>query len=133
MTEHHSTAPRTSRRHRGAFLAAATFAAIAALPTASAIPAQAAIDGYIDNSYGTVTFNSYGERLGVCDKRADAHSVTAKLYNDNWTLRASVKDIDGAEMGCHGVNLDIAEGTPLWLTQCVSDGLGCTPPQRVEA
>lgn len=69
----------------------------------------------------------------ACDTNADGHSVTAKLYTDNWNLRASVKDVHGVQMGCDEINLEIAEGTPLWLTLCVSDGLECIPAQRVEA
>lgn len=132
-TTNTSKATRPTWRRRVASFAAGTLATAATLLAAPAAPAHAAVNGHISSSYGTASFLSYGERLLACDTRADAHSVTARLYTDMMELRASVKDVDGAQLGCGEINLEIAEGTPLWLTLCVSDGLGCLPFQRVQA
>ncbi|WP_158846688.1 hypothetical protein [Saccharothrix deserti] len=132
-TAHTSKATRPTWRRRVTACTGATLATTAALLAGPTAPAHAAVDGYIPSSYGNASFLSYGERLLACDTKADAHSVTARLYTDTMQLRASVKDVDGAQLGCGEINLEIAEGTPLWLTLCISDGLGCLPFQRVQA
>jgi hypothetical protein len=92
---------------------------------AAARSANAGICGvYGGTVRGCAGFRAYDEHLVVCDKRADGRSVYAQLY---WAgkVRATVKDANGAKSPCYYLDLNIAEGTPVYVRAYVQ-GLGFT-------
>jgi hypothetical protein len=122
-----------------AVLGAAATAAVVAPAASSAAPAQqdssttqqaarsanAGICGvYGGTVRGCAGFRAYDEHLVVCDRRADGRAVYAQLY---WAgkVRATVKDANGAKSPCYYLDLNIAEGTPVYVRAYVQ-GLGFT-------
>ncbi|WP_427891696.1 hypothetical protein ACQHIV_03830 [Kribbella sp. GL6] len=80
---------------------------------------------------GCAGFQAKGEYLVVCDRSADGRRVVGQLY---WAgkVRASVLDRNGAKKPCYGVNLNIKEGTPVYV-RVVVEGVGYSTWVRATA
>lgn len=113
---------------------------VAPKPVADPAPAgtvgTAGADGarckyYAGTVRGCGYFVAHDELLIACDRRADGRSVVAQLY---WSgaIRAAVRDVNGAKAPCYGLDLNLAEGTPVWVRVWV-EGVGYSTWDRATA
>ena len=77
---------------------------------------------YAGTVRGCAGFYANDELLIACDRRADGRKVVGQLY---WAgkVRASVLDRNGAKKPCYGKDLNLAEGTRVWVRVWV-EGIG---------
>ncbi|MFJ8693196.1 hypothetical protein [Streptomyces roseolilacinus] len=114
----------TRTKKRGAVVAVAAGAAFA-LGVSPALAATDAI-AYTDDAGwgGWAKFVSNGDRLDVCDTRADGKRVHGELIYTTSTgsFRRVAEDADGANNGCASKSGDIPEGTRVTVRVCLKDG-----------
>ncbi|GGQ25903.1 hypothetical protein GCM10010249_51020 [Streptomyces roseolilacinus] len=114
----------TRTKKRGAVVAAAAGAAFA-LGVSPALAATDAIAYTNDAGWGGwAKFVSNGDRLDVCDTRADGKRVHGELIYTTSTgsFRRVAEDADGANNGCASKSGDIPEGTRVTVRVCLKDG-----------
>lgn len=114
----------TRMKQRGVFVAAAAGAAFAL----GVSPAMAGTDSFVytnDAGWGGwAKFVSNGDRLDVCDTRADGKRVHGELLyiTSTGSYRRVVEDTNGADNSCASGSGDIPEGTPVTVRVCLKDG-----------
>jgi hypothetical protein len=102
--------------------------AVAATLTMSVAPATAASDAiaYTNDAGwgGWAKFVANGDRLDVCDTRADGKRVHGELIYTTSTgsYRRVAEDANGAGNSCASKSGDIPEGTKVTVRVCLKDG-----------
>ncbi|MEE1812027.1 hypothetical protein [Streptomyces sp. BE133] len=100
-------------------------AATMALSTSTAMAGTDAIAYTSDAGWGGwAKFVSNGDRLDVCDTRADGKRVHGELLYTTSTgsYRRVAEDTDGANNACASKSGDIPEGTSVTVRVCLKDG-----------
>ncbi len=109
---------------RGAFVAAAAGAAFV-MGVGPAMAGTDAIARTEDAGWGGwAAFVSNGDRLDVCDTRADGKRVRGELLyiTSTGSYRRVAEDANGANNSCASKSGDIPEGTRVTVRVCLKDG-----------
>lgn len=102
----------------------ALFISVSAMVLVLAGTTPAWADGFVytNPSYlGHAEFYDYGEHLYACDDYADGMRVTV-AYHQWGELEQYLDDANGANNSCAHVNLELAEGSGLYIQVCRSEG-----------
>jgi hypothetical protein len=114
----------TRMKKRGAVVAAAAGAAF----VMGVSPAMAGTDAiaYTNDAGwgGWAKFVSNGDRLDVCDTRADGKRVHGELLyrTSTGSYRQVVQDANGANNSCGSGSWNLPEGTKVTVRVCLKDG-----------